>query len=102
MIETKIRGLFHKYYPEYENVVSKDFIHELGVEVNQLIAKAVKQQTSGGAYLSVKELEDLLLLVRDLKSKYETLENSTVSDVIKIDELKQTEYKLTEHILNNR
>ncbi len=101
--ETSIRKLFIKHFPAESNtLIATDFVKDLAKIVDDLIIKEVKRRTSKGAFLSIRELEELLLLIRELKSKYENLETTTTSDVLKFDELKQTEYKLTEYILSNR
>jgi len=101
-LEDNVRKLCCKHFPEAAVENSTAFTIELAEIVTTVINKTVNQQTKDGAFISTRELENLVLTVRDLRAKYETQERNSTSDVIKLDELKQTEYRLTEHILSNR
>lgn len=102
-INIEIRELFYKHFPEIQTTEPlQNFILELGTLVQQVIAKALKQEYKEGAVIPIRELEELLVVIRQAKALYEEKEQHTTDDILKIDELKQLEYKLTEKILTNR
>jgi hypothetical protein len=101
-IDAKIDELIKTYTPVPGTDVNE--YRKQIYEVVQDCAKALLDAKKPNRYalLTVPELEDLLLMVRDLKARYENSASTTVSDVLKLDEIKQWEYKLTERILSNR
>jgi len=107
-LDQNIRKLFNKHFPtlQAENTMSgneiKVFIEELGIIVQKLMANSKKQEYSEGAYISIRELEEILRVMRDLKECYENNKPHTTQDILRLDELKQLEYKLTEKVLTNR
>lgn len=103
-VEQKIRELLYKYYPDAakEQEITRAFILELGTLVQDVISKRSQDLHKEGALVPIRELEELLVVLRDLKAKYEDEAEHTTSDIIRLDELKQLEYKLTEKILANR
>jgi hypothetical protein len=101
-IETRIDDLIKNYIqiPGTDVAEFKKDLYEVIQDSAAQLLKTAKPYNS--AVLSVADLENLLLLIRDLKSRYEYTTSTTVSDVLKLDEVKQWEYKITELILNNR
>jgi len=70
-----------------------------------IIDAHVKKITAGPSNkpkMELRDLEDFLVILRDLKSKYENLDSKTGQDMIRIDELRQLEFKITELIFEYR
>lgn len=107
-LDQNINKLFYKHFPslQSENNLSgreiKIFVEELGVVVQKLIARSKKQEYSDGAFISIRDLEEVLVTIRDYKDLCENATPLTTQAVLRLDELKQLEYKLTEKILTNR
>ncbi len=101
-VKESIRELLYKHFPEVTTKPTEEFVEALSLVVNKTITKAFEQQTKEGAYISIRELEEMLTTTRQLREIYDDMHPHTGSDMIKIDELKQLEYKLTEKIMTNR
>ena len=98
---------FHTLMKKYGVLLSnpdhqEDFVKELSALMNNTIQKIAKRDYKERVLMSIRELEEILILLRELKGKYEGANLTTVEDLIKLDELKQWEFRLTEKILNNR
>jgi len=100
ILTTKLDKLLAEHPVENPDKFKADVLSLIDTYSNYLARQQVESKDV--AIVSIKDLEDIVLALRDLKAKYETSASSTVSDVIKLDELKQLEYKLTERILNAR
>ena len=55
-----------------------------------------------GIEVSLRTLEDYLVILRELMDKYNSLPEKTGSDMIRIDELRQMEFKITQLIFENK
>lgn len=69
--------------------------------IDDHVKKAIKA-SSNKPKLDLRDLEDFLIILRDLKIKYENLDSKTGNDMIRIDELRQLEFKITELIFEYR
>jgi hypothetical protein len=87
----------------YRDGAHQDLIDDLWPVLAEFIERRVNDRVNEhGVIFTVRELEELLVVVRELKDNYDNLPEKTGTHVIRIDELRQLEYKLTEQILENR
>lgn len=98
----KIQSILSKY-PQLTIAEVAEAAKEILIEADKVIKAKVKAETGYRiASLPVEDLEEFLTMARELQAKYENLTEKTTTDIIRLDELKQLEFKLTELILTNR
>lgn len=86
----------------YRDGAHQDLLDDLLPVLVQFVEQNVALKTEDVVTLSVRELEELLVVVRELKDNYDKMPEKTGAQMIRIDELKQLEYKLTEQIFQKR
>lgn len=91
-----------KILAAYREGAHQDLLNELIPILSEFIHKQVQKELKNVVNLEMRDLEDLLTVVRELKDNYSNLDQKTGSQMIRIDDLKQIEYKLTELILAKR
>jgi len=102
-IQTEIRKLVFKHLAANDEPGITNFTLELSEVVTGVIEKATKQEFAEGALIGIRELEEILSTIRHLKDIYQNTEAiHTPEDILRLDDVKQLEYKLTEKLLANR
>lgn len=86
----------------YRDGAHMDLLDDLFPLLAEFVTKRVDQHVRQTERIASRDLEDLLVIVRDFKDTLEELSEKTGSQVIRIDELKQMEYKLTELLVARR
>lgn len=100
-LNLKIEKILSKY-PGLSPQDRQQAVNDIVVSVNKFIEDLDRDSAEGILDLSVRDLEEFLTSIRELKDKYEEQDSKNTNDIIKIDELKQLEFKLTELIIANR
>lgn len=89
-LERELEELIRECRPEITEAALQDIVYEISHYV-----KALDNYT-------IKEREELLQVVRELRDHLEAIEMPTTKDEIRLQEIKNLEYKLSEIVLNNR
>ena len=86
----KIKDLIKQCRPEITEEALDDIVYAISDYIDDVSDNAQKQN------------EDLLQAVKELKEFLEGIEIPTTKDEIRLQEIKNLEYKLSEIVLNNR
>lgn len=103
-LKYKIDRILEKY-PTLSAADRATAVNDILSSVTEFVKQNSKSNNSSADYNSnpsIADLEEFLVAVRELQEKLDSQTHKTTQDVIRIDELRQLEYKITELIIANK